>query len=81
VVVIFGSLAACARGTALLRRSQDEPQAEQPEQQLSARMREAMALWLENSDNEKLKARFRALQARYQRMFLAYKEGQTDRLA
>jgi hypothetical protein len=50
-------------------------------EQLSARMREAMALWLENPDNEALKAEFGDLQARYQRMFLAYKKGQTDRVA
>jgi hypothetical protein len=50
-------------------------------EQLSARMREAMALWLEHPDNDELKARFRDLQARYQRMFLAYKTGQTDRVA
>ncbi len=50
-------------------------------EQLSARMREAMALWLEYPDNEQLEAHFRDLQTRYQRMFLAYKKGQTDRVA
>jgi hypothetical protein len=78
---MFGSPAASARGTVVPRRTRDEPQAEQPEQQLSARMREAMVLRLENSDNEKLKAHFQDFQARYQRMFLAYKKGQADRLA
>ncbi len=50
-------------------------------EQLSAQMREAMRLWIENPTNEALKARFRDLQARYQRLFLAYKKGRTDRVA
>lgn len=47
----------------------------------SAEMRELMRLWLDNPDNEEIKRRFQDVHARYQRMFLAYKKGQTNRVA
>lgn len=50
---------------------------ETPEmEQVSQQMRAAMAAWVKDPTNEALKREFRALQARYQRLFIGFKQGQ-----
>ncbi len=44
--------------------------------ELTQEMRAVMAAWVVEPDNETLKRRFRALQQRYQRLFLTQKKGQ-----
>jgi hypothetical protein len=52
---------------------------ETPEmEELTKEMRAAMAAWVAEPNNDMLKQRYRDLQARYQRLFLAYKRGQRD---
>ena len=41
-------------------------------------MRAAMAAWVSEPNNQLLKQRYRALQRRYQRLFLEHKRGQRD---
>lgn len=43
---------------------------------LTEEMREVMAKWVQEPDSASLKARFRALQQRYQRLFVEYKQRQ-----
>lgn len=47
-------------------------------EQMSARMRELMRLWIEHPNDAGLKRRYEDAQAAYQRMFLAYKQSQLD---
>ena len=52
---------------------------ETPEmEQLTQEMRAAMAAWVSEPNNQLLKQRYRALQRRYQRLFLEHKRGQRD---
>jgi hypothetical protein len=45
-------------------------------EKVTQEMRDLMAAWLEQPDNAAIKARYEEAQARYQRMFLAYKQRQ-----
>lgn len=50
---------------------------ETPEMEaISSEMREVMRAWIANPNDETLKARYRALQAAYQRAFLELKQRQ-----
>ncbi len=50
---------------------------ETPEmEELTQQMRQVMAAWVADPDNSDLKRRYKDLQARYQRLFTAYKRGQ-----
>jgi hypothetical protein len=52
---------------------------ETPEmEKLTQEMRAAMAAWVAEPNNPLLKQRYKALQRRYQRLFLDYKRGQRD---
>ena len=54
---------------------------ETPEmEQLTQEMRSTMAAWVAEPSNAMLKQQYRALQERYQRLFLDYKRGQRDGL-
>ena len=50
-------------------------------ERVTIQMRELMRLWIENPDNEEIKRRYQDAQATYQRLFLAYRKGQTNGLA
>lgn len=50
-------------------------------ERINAEMRDVMRRWIADPDNEQLKRRFSELQKRYTQLFLAYKKGQTDRVA
>ena len=55
---------------------------ETPEmEQLTQEMRVAMAAWVSEPNNQLLKQQYRALQRRYQRLFLEHKRGQRDGVA
>ena len=55
---------------------------ETPEmEQLTQEMRAAMAAWVSEPNNQLLKQQYRALQRRYQRLFLEHKRGQRDGVA
>jgi hypothetical protein len=55
---------------------------ETPEmEQLTQEMRAAMAAWVSEPNNQLLKQQYRALQRRYQRLFLELKRGQRDGVA
>jgi hypothetical protein len=45
-------------------------------EKLSHDLRDLMRVWIENPDNEAIKARYKALHAEYQEMLLAWKKGQ-----
>jgi hypothetical protein len=52
---------------------------ETPEMEsLSQEMRQVMAAWVADPKNEMLKRQYQALQRRYQRLFLDFKQGQRD---
>lgn len=44
-------------------------------EKLSYELRVLMAAWIENPDNEALKAQYKAVQHQYQQMLLAWKKG------
>ena len=50
-------------------------------ERVTIEMRELMRLWIDNPDNEEIKRRYQDAQAAYQRMFLAYRKGQTNGVA
>jgi hypothetical protein len=55
---------------------------ETPEmEQLTQEMRAAMAAWVAEPNNPLLKQQYKALQQRYQRLFLEHKRGQRDGVA
>lgn len=45
-------------------------------EKVSQEMRDLMAAWLADPTNHAIKARYQAVHARYQRMFVEYKERQ-----
>ena len=52
---------------------------ETPEMEdLTQELRAVMAAWVADPENTALKAQYRELQRRYQRLFLEYKRGQTN---
>ena len=55
---------------------------ETPEmEELTQEMRATMAAWVADPNNGALKARYRELQRRYQRLFKDYKSGQRNGVA
>ncbi len=45
-------------------------------EKLSQQLRDLMAAWLAQPDNQAIKARYQSVHARYQRMFVEYKKSQ-----
>ena len=55
---------------------------ETPEmEELTQEMRAVMAAWVADPENTTLKAQYRDLQRRYQRLFLEFKRGQRNGVA
>jgi hypothetical protein len=50
-------------------------------EELTQELRAVMAAWVADPENTTLKAQYRDLQRRYQRLFLEYKRGQTNGVA